>query len=282
MKNLKYFPLIILAIVLVACSFSVNVPTVDTSTTQTFEVNQPVVDGMQEANMTIEMGGGRLNVSSGSSKLIEGTVIYNVADWKPSLSVTNSNVRLTQNNSTNIGIPTGDIKNDWNLKLGSLPMSLKISAGAYEGTIDLTGLALTNLEINDGASKATVRFDSLNPSEMQSMAYKTGASSVSILGIGNANTTQLSFESGAGDYTLDFSGNLQKDLNAKITSGVSQVKIIVPKNTHTIVNLNGGLSNVDAEGTWTMSGSQYEAAGSGKTITINIEMAVGNLVLQQN
>ena len=282
MKNIKYLPLLVLIFVLLGCSFTVNVPTVDTSATEKFEISQPVPAGMTEVNVVIEMGGGRLNLSGGSAQLVEGTVLYNVQDWKPTLSVNNDRVRISQNQASNVGIPTGNIKNDWSLKLGAVPMSLQISAGAYDGVIDLSGLALTDLEIKDGASNAIVRFDTLNPEEMDHLTYKTGASSVHLIGLANANTSQITFSSGAGDYTLDFSGELSHDLNVKINSGLSQVKIIVPANVHTIVNLTGGISNVDAQGTWTKSGSQFEANGSGSTITINIEMAVGNLVLQQD
>jgi hypothetical protein len=227
------------------------------------------------------MGGGKLNLSGGSSQLIEGSIAYNVPDWKPSITLDKNNLLLSQTHTSNVGIPSGSIKNDWTLKLGSIPMSLKISSGAYEGVLNLSGLSLTNLDINDGASKATVRFDSPNPVEMTRLSYKTGASQVSLLGLGYANASDIVFDSGAGNYTLDFSGSLTRDVHVKVTSGFSQVKIIVPKNVHTIVNLSGGLSSVDAEGTWTMGNSHYETTGSDPAITVDIEMAVGNLVLQQ-
>ena len=281
MKLLKYLPLLSVGLILVACSFSVNIPSIDTSTTHELVISQPIPENASEPSLALEMGGGKLNITGGSSKMVEGTVLYNVDDWKPTISATDDSVLISQDHSTNVGIPTGNIKNDWSLKLGSVPMSLRISAGAYAGTLNLSGLSLTNLEISDGASQATVRFDSLNPVTMQRFVYKTGASSVNLVGLGNANASQIDFESGAGNYTLDFTGAQSKGINAKISSGLSQVKVIVPKNAHAIVNLEGGLSNVDAEGTWMMQDSKFEAGDSGPIITINVQMAVGNLVLQQ-
>jgi hypothetical protein len=236
---------------------------------------------MRSANVSIEMGGGRLTLAGGSSQLIEGNVVYNVPDWKPTLSLNDNNLLISQTHTSNVGIPSNDIKNDWNLQLGKVPTSLEVSAGAYEGTLDLSGIPLTDLEINDGASKATVEFTSENPQEMQRFVYKTGASDVSLIGLGYANTQQVEFNSGAGNYTLDFTGNMSKDMSVKISSGLSQVKIIVPKNVHTRVNLDGGLSNVDTQGTWLVNGTQYEVNGGDINLTINIEMAVGNLVLAQ-
>jgi hypothetical protein len=279
MKIFKYIPLLVLAIVLLGCSFTVNVPTVDTSTTSEFDINQPLPAGSTNAEVDLEMGGGKLNISEGSSQFVEGSVLYNVPDWKPTLSVNGNTILISQNHTSNVGIPSGKIKNNWNLKLGASPLSLRVSAGAYEGTLDLSGLSLTDLEISDGASQAVVRFDTKNPVEMQRLTYKTGASDVKLLGLANANTSEITFDSGAGSYTLDFSGELSRDMNVKISSGLSQVKVIVPDKTHAIVNLTGGISNIDLDGTWITNGTQYEAQGSGPLITININMAVGNLVL---
>jgi hypothetical protein len=280
-STIKFLPILVIALVLLGCSFTVNVPTVDTSSTQTFNISQPITDGMRSANVSIEMGGGRLTLAGGSSQLIEGNVVYNVPDWKPTLSLNDNNLLISQTHTSNVGIPSNDIKNDWNLQLGKVPTSLEVSAGAYEGTLDLSGIPLTDLEINDGASKATVEFTSENPQEMQRFVYKTGASDVSLIGLGYANTQQVEFNSGAGNYTLDFTGNMSKDMSVKISSGLSQVKIIVPKNVHTRVNLDGGLSNVDTQGTWLVNGTQYEVNGGDINLTIDIEMAVGNLVLAQ-
>ena len=282
MKIVKVFSLICIVLVLMACSMTVNVPTVDTSDTSVFEINQALPDGASQANVDIEMGGGRLNIEPGSSTFVDGTVTYNVADWKPSLSVNGNNILISQNNTSNMGIPSGNIKNDWALKFGDSPMSLKISAGAYAGTLDLSGLSLTNLEINDGASQAEVRFDKKNPVTMDRLTYKTGASEVKLYGLANANASDVVFSSGAGSYTLDFSGDLTQDMSVNISSGLSQVKLIIPEGTHALVNITGGISNVDVDGKWTTTGSQYESDGSGPTITIDINMAVGNLVLDRN
>jgi len=281
MKSIKWLSFVLIALVLLGCSFTVNVPTLTTGNTNEFKINEPFPAGVDEADVTIEMGGGRLNIIGGSSTFIEGSVLYNVDEWKPTTSISGDSIILSQSQTKNVGIPSGDIKNNWDLQFGKDPFSLNISAGAYEGTLDLSGLALTNLKISDGASKAEVRFDSKNPVEMQRLTYKTGASNVDLLGLANANTSEITFESGAGAYTLDFSGDLSRDLTTNISSGLSQVKIVVPQSANVVVNITGGLSNVDLHGTWTTNGTEYTTGGTGPTITVNINMAVGNLVLDR-
>ncbi len=281
MKLLKLLPIVFIALAMIACSFTVNVPTVDTGVSQTLEINEAALNPTGTNEISIEMGAGTLSISAGASQLVEGTVRYNIETWAPNISRSSDELRITQRSNTNIGIPDGDIKNDWTLQFGDFPIDLTLNAGAYEGNLDLSGLAITNLSISDGASKATVEFKSPNPVEMEELIYKTGASDVELLGLGYANVKEIYFDSGVGSFTLDFSGDLQNDILVRANSGMSDMTIIIPSTAQARVIVNGGLSNVDANGTWTISGSTYTCGNNGPMITINLDMAVGNLNLRQ-
>ena len=281
MKLLKIIPLVALALAMLACSFTVNVPTVDTGVSETYEINESALTDVETNKISIEMGAGQLNISGGATSLIEGTIEYNVDEWVPSVDRSSDEITLSQTTDSNIGIPDGDILNRWDLKFGDYPINLELATGAYEGDLNLSGLSITNLYISDGASKATIRFDSLNPVQMDELIYKTGASDVELLGLGNANVSEISFDSGVGSYTLDFSGDVQHDIDVRVESGMSDMTIIIPSDVRAIVVMSGALSNVDATGTWTMSGTTYECGSSGPLITINLDMAVGNLNLRQ-
>ena len=281
MKLLKIIPLVALALAMLACSFTVNVPTVDTGVSETYEINESALTDVETNKISIEMGAGQLNISGGATSLIEGTIEYNVDEWVPTVDRSSDEITLSQTTDSNIGIPDGDILNRWDLKFGDYPINLELATGAYEGDLNLSGLSITNLYISDGASKATIRFDSLNPVQMDELIYKTGASDVELLGLGNANVSEISFDSGVGSYTLDFSGDVQHDIDVRVESGMSDMTIIIPSDVRAIVVMSGALSNVDATGTWTMSGTTYECGSSGPLITINLDMAVGNLNLRQ-
>ena len=237
MKPLKIMLLVFVALSLIACSFTVNVPSVDTGITNTFEINEAALTGVETNQVKIEMGAGTLDISGGASDLIDGSVKYNVETWKPEISRSSSRITISQNNTSNVGVPDGDIENEWKLQFGDAPIDLTVNAGAYEGKLDLSGLSITNLEISDGASKATVKFDSLNPVEMDQLSYKTGASDVELLGLGNANTKAIYFDSGVGSYTLDFSGDVQNDIFVRVQSGMSDMTIVIPDNVRAKVEL---------------------------------------------
>ena len=262
-----------------ACSFTINTDNVKLTETKVLDINEPAPTDLAGARVEIEMGAGKLNIAGGAQGLVEGTITYNVFGWTPEVTRSDGSVGIQQGRLEDIKIPNMDVVHDWDLLLGAFPTDLEISAGAYEGLIDLSGVALTNLKITDGASKATVEFNSLNPVVMDSFSYKTGASQVKIYGIGNANTSQFTFDGGAGDYTLDFSGTLKQDLAVNVTSGVSKIEIIIPENVPARVTVSGGLNNVSPSGTWSITGSVYEKTGTGPRIDITIDMGVGSLDL---
>jgi hypothetical protein len=100
--------------------------------------------------------------------------------------------------------------------------------------------------------------------------------------LANANFRNMEIRSGAGDYTLDFSGDLRQDAQVDIESAVSQFTIIVPEGTSARVEVEGGLSNVDVEDDWDRQGQEYIMQGEGPEITIHVTMSAGNLVLRND
>jgi hypothetical protein len=272
---------LVLMLATLACSINVNVPKVDGKmiSTQTFDVNVPLPTGSAVNTVAIEMGAGNLDIAPGASGLMEGSVKYNLDTWKPTLLNQNGDVSLKQGRTGGINLPT-DVVNDWNLKLStSALMDLSVTAGAYQGSLDLSGLRLQNLHITDGASQADVKFDELNPVTMHTLSYKTGASQVKLTGLANANFESMTFDSGAGDYTLDFSGKLQRNANVSVKSGVSSITIIIPSGMSCQIHNAGAVSGIDTQGTWTTNGNDYSTTGSGPTLTIDISMGVGGLKL---
>lgn len=258
---------------------NVNVPRLTTGPTETLTVNEPLPDSDSVVDVELRMGAGELNVTGGGESLASGDIKYNIADWKPTITNTGSSLIIEQGESNLEGFPDNDVVNEWNLNLGTAPMNLTIRAGAYQGDIDLSGVPLHNLTIQDGASQSEVKFDSVNPEEMQKLEYSSGASSVTLTGLANANFAEMEFNGGAGDYTLDFSGDLQRDGDVTVTGGVGSLRIIVPEGTNAKVVVTRGVGSVSADGSWDENGDVYNLEGSGPTLTIVVKMGVGSLEL---
>ena len=268
----------ILALTTLACGFNVpQAPQPGPDLTE--EINVPYPDS-NEINLKLSFGAGELTLNPGADVLVDGTATYNYAELKPEVITDGGDVEVRVGNEDfNILPNLNDLKNEWDLKLGDQPMNLSIDSGAYDGTLELGGLSLTRLEIKDGAANVEVSFSEPNPVEMSTFTYNTGASDVKITGLANANFSLLDFSAGAGDYTLDFSGELQRDASIKIESGLSNLIIIVPEGVSAVVTVESGLSNVNAGSGWERSGNDYVQEGEGPTLTFVIEMGAGNLTL---
>lgn len=281
--------LILLSLLLLtslACSITVNlpnlrVPTLQTTTPVIKTIDEPLpTDGTGPLKLRLEMGMGELTLQPGAQGLIQGTIRYNVPEWEPQILHGPASLVLTQRQADGqLALPKETI-NEWDLKLGNYPLDLTINAGAYKGELDLSGLPLTRLQINDGASEARVVFNALNPLPMDQLRYRTGASKVELLGLGNTNADEIIFEGGTGAYILDFSGNLSHDMNIHIKSGVSQVVLVIPPEVPARVEITGGLNNVSPQGVWNIQDGVYEKSGSGPRLLIEIQMGVGSLELK--
>jgi hypothetical protein len=288
MKMIKiYVTISILALAALACNFDFNIPLttdIKTGPTVTEEIDIPYWgDPSIPAEVTIGFGAGDLFISPGAADAaIQGEVTYNVEDLKPDISINNETISLKTGSFELEGIPNFDekIKNEWDLTIGSMETNLTIKAGAYNGEFELGGLSLANLHIADGAAEVKVNFQEPNRIEMNSFRYETGASDISLSNLSNANFNAFIFESGAGKYELDFSGNLRRDSNVFITTGLSSMSIIVPRNMNVRLSLEGGLTNVSTRGSWDQSGSYYIVEGEGPILNITIEINAGNLILK--
>lgn len=276
---------LVLSLAAMACSININLPEIEYRTTElvTEAVQVPVPEGRSEVDVSLNFGAGEFNLSGGAEQyLIEGTAAYNVPEFKPKLVNTATGVELSSGELEINAIPrlANEVKNNWDLKLGSTPMSLDINAGAYKGNYELGGLSLTRLDVSDGAADVKVSFAEANLVEMESLRYSTGASSVSLENLGNANFSNMVFRGGAGSYVLDFGETILRDGQVDVEVGISSVRIVAPPSANVRVIVSGGLSNVSASGDWVKRNDEYRLEGSGPNLVIEVTMGAGSLELR--
>jgi hypothetical protein len=256
--------LLVLALATLACgpNFNVNVPRLTTGPTQTTTVEEAAPKGDEVMEVELELGAGNLKLTGGADGLVTGTIKTNIEAWEPKIERTESGLSIRQGESDiNFGVTNMDeIVNEWDLQLGNAPVELTVEAGAYDGQMELGGLNLTRLTVRDGASSVNL-------------------SSVTLTGLANANFDDMTFDGGAGSYTLDFSGELQRDATVNVKAGVCTLTIIIPEGTAARINLDGGLTTVKTEGTWSASNDTYETSGEGPKLTINIDLGAATLTL---
>lgn len=274
--------ILVLSLASMACGFSIDLPDrakAGPEIKESITVADPKSD---ETRLSISFGAGKLSLSPGAKNLVDGTTIYNVGDLKPQIIQDGNNIEIKQGNFQSLP-PFDGMKNEWDLKLGSAPMDLVISAGAYDGTLELGGLALKSLEVKDGASNVDLSFSKPNPIEMSILRYATGASDVKLTSLANANFSTLTFSGGAGNYTLDFSGELQQDAVVTVDSGFGNLSLIIPEDVNVQVTVTSAATNINHGSGWTQNGKDYTQQGDdGFTLTVIVNMAAGNFLISSD
>ena len=277
--NTKIFlAILVLVLASMACSFDVDLPERMEPGPDVEESITVPASGSDETRLILSFGAGRLHLSPGAKELVEGTAVYNFSQFKPEIVENDGSVEIKHDDFKNL-VNLDDIKNEWDLHLGDTLIDLTINAGAYEGRYELGGLSLTGLTVKDGAADVELSFSEPNKTEMSVLRYETGASSVTLSGLANANFSTLIFSGGAGSYELDFSGELKDDAIVRIESGAGNVQLIVPKDVDAEVTVESALVNINHSSGWSQSGNDYTQTGEGPTLTIIVKMAAGNLTI---
>jgi len=270
------------------CSMSSNffdsaLAPVEVGSTHTENINVAAPDSSNTPNLSLEVVGGQFFLAPGAEKgLVEGTATYNVAQLKPKIDANGSNIRIYPEEDIGLSaLTTEGLENIWGLKLGSIPMELTIDVVGANTEIELGALSVADLTVTHGGGNFQLSFSEPNQIEMKNLKFQGGASSATLTGLANARAENISFEAGAGDFTLDFSGELQNDIDVSVKGGLGAVTIIVPENVAAQVSASGGLSNVDVGGAWQKSGdNEYVLSGEGHEITIKADIGFGALKLR--
>ena len=110
-----------------------------------------------------------------------------------------------------------------------IPLDFSLDFGVVKGDMDMTGLKVSNFEMEVGVSKSVIYFDEPNPEPMEEFYIEGGVGKLNIEKIGNANIEKFIFEGGIGSYELDFSGEYQQDLHAEIELGMGKIVLYLPR-----------------------------------------------------
>jgi hypothetical protein len=283
MKAKFIYAFLVLALASMACGINIDLPKAPTPGPLVTDRIAVPVPKSGETRLKLSFGAGDLTLSPGAEKnLVEGTATYNYGQFKPVIKTDGGDVTIQMGDFEFKAIPAfEEFRNEWDFKLGVEPMELVIEAGAYNATYEFGGLALTDLSITDGAADVELSFSEPNHSVMTLFRYESGASNVKMDGLANANFSIFNFSAGAGDYTLDFSGGLQRDATVNIETGFSNVILVIPEGIDAVVTAESGVSNINAGPGWVQNGDRYVAEGEGPRLVIVVEMGAGNLTLSR-
>jgi hypothetical protein len=165
------------------------------------------------------------------------------------------------------------------------PFALSIDLGASDQTqIDLGGLPITEADLKFGAGQVKLAVSRPNPHELGTFAVKAGAVEMAISGLGNANARKVEIDGGASSVTIDFGGNLIRDLDASIRTGMAATEIVVPKTTASRIRTKTALAGVKVGDGFTVKDGAYSTlaflGGQQPVLTIDLQSALGSVALK--
>ena len=160
-------------------------------------------------------------------------------------------------------------------------LALAVALGAVDGDLELGGLRLTSLDLEAGASRATVRFSQPNGARCRDAVLSSGAAELTVLGLGNSRCDRIAFEGGVGRVTLDFSGTWTSSSHVSVKMALGQVELRLPRQVGVRLTLDKFLATFEAEGL-VRRGNAYVSPGydqAARHLDIDITTAVGGVTL---
>jgi hypothetical protein len=206
-----------LALAALACNSLINLPvsSVKTIPTETFSIDEsvPADATVTDATLVMAPSSATLALAGGANGLVEGEIIYNVAEWKPTLTASDGILRITQEpQDDKLYSVSGEAVNEWNLKLGNGIVNVRVECPAGKFTLDFADTLPdgANIIIDMGAGDLRL----VVPAEVAaSVEVQRGPSNVTTEGAwtvngsaytisGSGPTWIIKLEMGVGNLTL--------------------------------------------------------------------------------
>jgi len=171
------------------------------------------------------------------------------------------------------GLKSGEER--WELRFSSKVQSaFEIEVGLVDGTVDMTGLQVTELSISSGLSDLELRFDEPNSVKMSELNIECGLGDFKAVKLGNANFERARIEAGLGSVKADLSGAWRlPEVEMSVDVGLGSARLEVPENLGVEVNASENfLSSLDFDYT-------IREVRSGTHRSINWESATFRLVI---
>ena len=152
-----------LGVGLLACAGCVRrVPLVLNNQVSDSEQTAPL-GGAAAIDLHVDQPAGELFVQSAatSETAVSGRFTYAPADLRPELSSSllggTRDVGVDSPNARPVNLPGGKLRNEWSLSVApNVPANLTVTLGAGKGRLDLRGIELTGLDLQQGAGDVSV------------------------------------------------------------------------------------------------------------------------------
>ncbi|MEO8287433.1 MAG: DUF5668 domain-containing protein [Chloroflexota bacterium] len=207
-------------------------------------INVPL-SGAKSADATVNAGIGNLtlNANTDSESLATGTLEYYQDRGAPIQEVGGNADRATltlrqRDTNFNLGSIFGSFRSpEWNIHLNpNIPLTLNADLGTGNSTLDLSGLKITNVDVNSGTGNTTVMFPANAGHITGSIDGGVGNLNIKIpdgletridisTGLGNTNIDNRFTKQGDKIYVTSGYNNATNKLDLRLNVGVGNLEI---------------------------------------------------------
>ncbi len=240
----------------------------------------------RQLRAVVEFGAGRLLVRPGPENRLYGMVLkYDAERFQPlgSYNPATAEVRLGVANRGSGGIRVNRERALPQVAVVEFPatvdLTLAVTVGAADGTLDLGGLRIVALDLKSGASRTAISFDSPNAGSCRTAQLTSGAGELTISSAGNSGCRSWRFDGGVGAVTVDLAGAWPADARMVMNIALGGVTLQAPKDLGIRVRLAGFLAGFDAKG-FSKGGKTYTSNNYGSAkrhIDVEVNSAMGGV-----
>lgn len=161
-------------------------------------------------------------------------------------------------------------------------LALDLTLGAVDADLELGGLRISELDLKTGASQATVRFSSPNPTRCDRASFSAGAAEVEILALGNSRCEEIEFEGGVGQVLLDFSGASSSITRVRVKMAIGEITLRLPRKAGIRITMDKFLSSFEPAGLVRRDAAfvstNYDRAG--RRLDLDLTTAMGGVKVE--
>ncbi|MFN4150471.1 MAG: SHOCT-like domain-containing protein [Candidatus Sericytochromatia bacterium] len=119
----------------------------------------------------------------------------------------------------------------------------KVKLGGGNAFLDFSDLRLKRLRLSSGACDTKIVFGNSTKEEIDYLKFESGASNLDIKGISNTNCPEIELSLGACNTSLDYSGNLSRNIYTDISVRVGKINLLIPEEYGVKIKSSGKLND---------------------------------------
>lgn len=110
-----------------------------------------------------------------------------------------------------------------------VPLELELETGVGESRIDLSGLQVETVQVNQGVGSLRLAVDESQAFACREFEVQCGVGEMELRGLANLAPRRFRLKGGIGHASVNFSGQGTRDIDAQVEVGIGQIDIILPE-----------------------------------------------------